>query len=121
MANVNDFPEWLQSELDKRGWKQADLVRRSHINGGLLSQVLSGQRRPGMEFCKGIALGLGLSDIEVLRRSGLTDEKPKFGPIVESAATMLNDLGEEDQEEVRAIVRLKWERKQRRLVANRHE
>jgi transcriptional regulator with XRE-family HTH domain len=123
MSNVSEFPAWLEGELKARDWRQADLIKRSGINSGLLSQILSGQRRPGVETCKAIAKAFGMTDIQVLDIAGLaTDtDRPKFNPIVEAAAAMLNDLSIEDQEEIRAMIRVKWERKQRKALAKKHE
>jgi transcriptional regulator with XRE-family HTH domain len=116
MTAASDFADWLESELKARDWRQADLIKRSGINSGLLSQILSGQRKPGVETCRAIAKAFGLRDIQVLEIAGLaTDqERKKFSPIVEATAAMLNELSENDQEEIRAMVRVKWERKHRK-------
>lgn len=116
MANVRDFSAWLESEMRARDWRQKDLIARSGISSGLLSQILSGQRRPGLETCRAIAKAFGLSEIQVLEIAGLVirDERVAYNPIIESTASMLKDLPEEDQEDIRAIVRTKWERAQRK-------
>jgi transcriptional regulator with XRE-family HTH domain len=123
VSNVSDFSVWLESEMRARDWRQADLIKRSGINSGLLSQILSGQRRPGVETCRAIAKAFGLKDIQVLEIAGLAtdNDRTRYNPIVESAAAMLNELSEEDQEDFRALVRSKWERKQRKQVAKKHE
>lgn len=116
MSNVIDFSIWLENEMRARDWRQADLIKRSGISSGLLSQILSGQRGPGVSACRKIAKALGMTDIQVLAIAGLaTDtERPKFNPVVEATASMLNDLSAEDQEEIRAMTRVKWERAQRK-------
>jgi len=116
MSTARDFSTWLEGELKARDWRQADLIKRSGINSGLLSQILSGQRRPGVETCRAIAKAFGLKDIQVLEIAGLATDSDdrKFSPIVQATAAMLNDLSEEDQEDIRAIVRSKWERTQRK-------
>lgn len=122
MANVNDFPAWLEGELKARDWRQADLIKNSGINSGLLSQILSGQRRPGVDTCRAIAKAFGMTDIQVLEIAGLATDSsyPKFSSIVMAAANMLNELSAEDQEEIRAIVRVKWERRQKQQTARKN-
>jgi hypothetical protein len=48
-----------------------------------------------------------LKDIQVLAIAGLATDSglPKFNPVVEAAASMLNDLSPDDQEEVRRSFR----------------
>jgi transcriptional regulator with XRE-family HTH domain len=118
MTNESDFVEWLEGELRTRDWKQADLVRRSGISSGLLSLILSRQRKPGPDTCKAIAHAFGMKEIQVLRIAGIApDAEPdKFSPIIEATAAMLKDLSEEDQDEIRAMVRVKWERRRRRVT-----
>lgn len=111
----NDFAAWLDGEMKDRGWSQSDLSRRSGITTPQISRVINRERFPGIEFCKGVARAFGLKDIQVLEIAGLaTDaDAKKFSPAVEAIAAMLNDLPESDQEEIRAMVRVKFERAQR--------
>ncbi len=119
MSNVSDFSTWLESELKARDWRQADLIKRSGISSGLLSQILSGQRRPGVGTCRAIAKAFGMKEIQVLEIAGLASDNDltKFSPVVEAIAAMLDELSEADQEEIRAMVRVKWERRQRHTMS----
>jgi transcriptional regulator with XRE-family HTH domain len=112
----NDFVAWINGEIKAREWSQSDLSRKSGITTAQISRVLNRERLPGIEFCKGIARAFGLKDIQVLEIAGLATDKDrvKFSPIVEATAAMLNELSENDQEEIRAMVRVKWERKHRK-------
>lgn len=105
MSNVIEFPKWLQSEMDTRGWKQAELVRRSGVNGGLLSQVLSGQRQPGVEFCGKIAHALGVRDIDVLRRAGLASPELPPSDVRERVKRQLDQMTEEQLKVVERTAR----------------
>jgi transcriptional regulator with XRE-family HTH domain len=109
--------------MKARDWRQKDLIVRSGVGSGLLSQILSGQRAPGVETCRRIAKAFGIPDIQVLEIAGLAtdNDRTRYNPIVESAAAMLNELSEEDQEDFRALVRSKWERRQRKQPAKKHE
>jgi transcriptional regulator with XRE-family HTH domain len=115
MAGTVDFSQWLQREIEQRGWRQSDLARHSGIDSGLISRILNGERKPGIETCRAIARAFGLADIQVLDIAGLAtnQDRAKFSPTIEAIAMMLNDLPESDQEEIRAMVRVKFERIQR--------
>jgi transcriptional regulator with XRE-family HTH domain len=115
----NDFAAWTKSEIEARGWTQAELAKRGGFSTAALSHILNRERLPGVEICRGIAKAFGMKDIQVLEIAGLATDSssPKFSLGVEAIAAMLNDLPEEDQEEIRAIVRVKWERRRRKAIA----
>ena len=75
MSDKN-FSQWLQAELNTRGWRPIDLSKRSKIDSGLLSRLLSDERKPGLDTCKAIAYAFGMRDAEVLRIAGLIDDVP---------------------------------------------
>ncbi len=50
---------------------QAELARRSGLSQGLISQILNGQRKPGVEACAGFARAFHLPTEDVMRRAGL--------------------------------------------------
>lgn len=45
---MKDFGSWLKGELDRREWTQADLVRRSGMNSALVSYLINGTRKLGL-------------------------------------------------------------------------
>ncbi len=68
---VNDFLDWLQEEMEKRGWNQADLAREARISPSAVSMVINQGREAGPEFCQAIAKAFQLPDEIVFRRAGL--------------------------------------------------
>jgi transcriptional regulator with XRE-family HTH domain len=77
-----DFASWIQQELDKRGWDQAELARRSGVRPGSISRVMSRERSAGPDFCIALARGLNLPREEVFRARGwlLREPEQSFGP-----------------------------------------
>ncbi len=71
MVNIIGFAEWLQGELDKRGWKASDLARRGGTAPSQLSRILNKERGVGPEACREIARGLKLPPETVFRQAGL--------------------------------------------------
>jgi len=65
------FTSWIEEEIKRRGWTQAELGRRAGLAQGTISQTLSGITRPGPKFCSGIARALDIPEEEVFRRAGL--------------------------------------------------
>lgn len=80
-----DFTSWLQEEIDKRGWGQAELARRSDVTAGQISRLLRGTRQAGPELCISIAKALGLPREEVFRVRGWLQNDPDnpFGPHID--------------------------------------
>ena len=71
-----DFAEWLQKELDKRDWKQSNLVHAG-VTSSYLSRVMNGLRKPGPRLCRQIAKALNLPEQEVYERAGLLKGLPQ--------------------------------------------
>lgn len=76
------FNEWLQQELNRRGWNVADLAKRAEMYGYPISQpqlwrILSGDRQAGPDACISIAYGLGVSREEVFKARGWLLREPE--------------------------------------------
>jgi transcriptional regulator with XRE-family HTH domain len=74
------FPDWLQEQLDTRGWDQAALAERSRLTNGAISHVLNGSRQAGVDFCIAIARAFGIPREEVFKVRGWLSDQPR--PIV---------------------------------------
>lgn len=74
--------EWLNAEMTQRGWSQRQIARRAGVSQAAISRVLSGDNRPGLEVCEGIAKALDLPLTTVLIEAGLiqglADLPPEF-------------------------------------------
>lgn len=69
------FSEWVQAELNSRGWDQAELARRSKISDAHISRIVSGGRKPGPDSLNAIARAFRLPPDEVYRHAGLLPPK----------------------------------------------
>ena len=75
MKNNMDFIDWLQEELDKRGWSRSELIRQIRKNGhkltgSQLSRIMNREQEGTVEVIIGIASGLSLPREEVFRARG---------------------------------------------------
>lgn len=86
-----DFAEWLQKELNKRGWSHSELARYSGVSPGQISRVANGSRGAGPDLCIAIAKGLGLARSEVFRARGWLVSYPEdpYGPDIDPRAEKL--------------------------------
>lgn len=75
----DDFADWLGSELESRGWSQAELARRVDVTHAAISFVITRRRAPSPQLCLSLAEVLDLPPAEVFRRAGL------LPPIAEGA------------------------------------
>jgi len=42
----SQFSEWLQVELDRRGWSQSDCARSANLNRAVINKLLNGKSKP---------------------------------------------------------------------------
>jgi len=78
------FNDWLLSQLNERGWSQADLARATQITTSAISKYMQG-RIPNEEALRKIARAFRLPPEDVFRKAGI------LPPATEEDAT-LNEL-----------------------------
>ena len=52
------FAEWLQAEMDKRGWSQSDCARGADLNRAVINKLLNGKSKPQPATLVALARGL---------------------------------------------------------------
>lgn len=74
-----DFGQWLAAEIEKRGWKQADLEREAggDISGPQISRIISTSRGYESPSVRAIARALKMPQAEVFYLAGLLTENPQ--------------------------------------------
>lgn len=110
-----DFGEWLQNEINKRNWSQADLSRATGLTTSAISRLLTGERGPGPEAARAIAHALNLPEIYVFQVAGLITEKQieeeEWPPSLAELIHHFLTSDEKQQEEMLEIIRLLSKRK----------
>jgi len=102
--------EWLRRELDKRGWSQNELARRAGLTSGSVSQVMTGLRRPGVEFCQGVARAFKISETVVFVEAGVMSPARNASEVtLQELYDLLKDLPVSEQRAILAEARERWE------------
>jgi transcriptional regulator with XRE-family HTH domain len=65
------FAEWLQTEIDKRGWSQSDCARSASLNRAVINKLLNGKSKPQPSTLMAIAKALKIPIETVYRAAGL--------------------------------------------------
>jgi len=65
------FAEWLQSEMDKRGWSQSDCARACDLNRAVINKLLNGKCKPQPTTLMAISRGFKIPLETVYRAAGL--------------------------------------------------
>ncbi|KAA3644519.1 MAG: XRE family transcriptional regulator [Chloroflexi bacterium] len=103
-----DFPQWLQDEMDQRAWTQADLARHSKLTTGAISHVMSGNRKPGPDFCNAVARAFKFPPELVFKRAGLLPESINSDdPRLKEINYLLPGLPEDERQDIVEYVRMK--------------
>lgn len=93
MTNTSiSFSEWLQEQLDKKGWNQSKLASAAHLGKGSLSDIMSGRRKVGSEVARAIADALKLPPEQVFRAAGILPAEREEDPWVDEMAHKLEQL-----------------------------
>lgn len=107
------FADWLQEELNKRGWSQSELGRRAGLSRATISVLISGRSQPKAETCLALARALNLPAETVLKAADLLPELPAPGgdPTIGEIADMLKRMTAEERQEILAYVLWQFRRK----------
>jgi transcriptional regulator with XRE-family HTH domain len=70
------FSDWLEKEIDMRGWSMSELARRCDVSRPAISRVVSGERGAGPELCRAIAHAFDMPEEKIFRIAGLLSELP---------------------------------------------
>jgi transcriptional regulator with XRE-family HTH domain len=65
------FAEWLQVEIDKRGWSQSDCARACDLNRAVINKLLNGKCKPQPATLMAIARGFKIPVESAYRAAGL--------------------------------------------------
>ncbi|MBN1887667.1 MAG: response regulator [Thermoflexales bacterium] len=65
------FLNWLNDELQERGWSMRELSRRMGFSVSTVSRVLNGEQNPSGDFCQGLADAFNVPVNRVLWQAGL--------------------------------------------------
>lgn len=115
MLTKESFGEWLQKELDKRNWNQAELARRSGLTTAGISLMSNGQRGIGPDACNAIARAFGMPPETVFAAAGLLPPKSPESEKKSLLEHMFDMLPEDEQDDILDFVRFKqeqWRREQ---------
>ena len=83
---------WLSEELEQRGWTHSELGRRAGVSQAAISNILSGNREAGADFCVKIAQALNEAPEKVLRLAEIlppaSDDDPSLSEIIDTLRNM---------------------------------
>jgi len=65
------FSEWLQVEMDKRGWSQSDCARAANLNRAVINKLLNGKSKPQPSTLVAISHAFKIPVETVYRAAGL--------------------------------------------------
>jgi transcriptional regulator with XRE-family HTH domain len=73
MSKLSDF---LNDEIEERGWSKRELARRSGISSAQVTDVMNERAQAGAEFCVSVARALGEDPEDMLRLAGILPPLP---------------------------------------------
>src|SRR6266498_529199 len=100
------FSEWLQSEMDKRGWSQSDLARSADLNRAVINKLLNAKSKPQPSTLGAIARALKIPIEITFRAAGLLPRSADHDDTEEELIHILKSI-KSPERKVTAIVLLK--------------
>lgn len=90
--DMNKFLNWLNQQLDKRGWSRAELARRAKISEANLSVLYKNDTSPGIYTAEKIAQALDVPAEYVYRLAGILTDPTDIPPDITLVVDILKEL-----------------------------
>ena len=100
------FAEWLQSEMNKRGWSQSDCARAANLNRAVINKLLNGKCRPQPNTLIAIARAFKIPVETAYRAAGLLPPSPELDDDAAELMYIYNSI-QSPQRKITAITLLK--------------
>jgi transcriptional regulator with XRE-family HTH domain len=100
------FSEWLQAEMDKRGWSQSDLARNAELNRAVINKLLNGKSHPQPSTLESISRALKIPLETTYRAAGLLPASTDHDDATEEAMYIFKSI-QSSQRRATAIALLK--------------
>lgn len=95
MVNVGqktDFSEWLQTEMNKRGWSQSDLARSADLNRAVINKLLNGKSHPQPATLESISRAFKIPLEITYRAAGLLPVPSENDDMLEEGIFVLKSI-----------------------------
>lgn len=100
MDNSSDFPDWLEQQLKKRDWSQADLANHAGINRQVISNYINRKRmNPDANVLKSIAKAFQMPIEEIYKAAGLLVNSPDDDPLIKTITYLYEKLREPESKQ----------------------
>lgn len=86
------FSEWLQTEMDKRGWSQSDLARYADLNRAVINKLFNGKSHAQPATLEAISRALKIPIEITYRAAGLLPNNPENDDAIEEAIHVLKSI-----------------------------
>ena len=91
---------YINNELDRKGMIQAELSRKSGLDSGWISNLISGSKELGLVSLIGLSKGLGVSADAILRAAGYLPSVPARAEQNQQLLYMFDQLNENDRKTI---------------------
>jgi len=91
-----ELREWVDKEMEKRGWSNSELARQMNVTSSAFSAVYTGKASASWEFCYRLSVALGKDHNEVFRMAGHLPPAKHDADTVKTLAEMMHRLSTED-------------------------
>jgi len=97
---MEDFGEWLEGELKRRGMTQSELARRAGLSHSTITNIIANRRGVSSETIISIAKALEITPEDLLRDTGVLPEsrEARRNARIERILTHAEKLDPESQE-----------------------
>ncbi len=110
------FINFVDNELNERGWSYSELARRVKISHSYVSDIQNGKIKPSLNYVRKVARVLSIPEEKALVMANLLDKGNTASPLFRELTEEAKDLVDDDLGLLIDMARVIKERKKRRVI-----
>jgi len=118
MNNIERWAKWVQDELDKRDWSQADLVRASKKSRGTISKSINGINEPDTKTVAAICDAFGYPREKGYRIVGILGPELNVDGQTQELTYYFHKLDVDNKDDVLDYAKNRFEKQERDVKKN---
>jgi transcriptional regulator with XRE-family HTH domain len=105
IEEMSKLSDYLNTEIEDRGWSKRELARRADVSSTQVTDVMNDRTNAGADFCVAVARALGEPPEDILRLAGILPPLPPAVQEEREIVRLVRSIGDQTRQTVMTMLR----------------